>query len=297
MVRQKVVRGKKPFAQFHKVKHEALLMDYLQEIFQGKSRNSIKSWLVHRQVSVNGTCVTAHDCKLAAGDEIKISAVGEEKPNPNQKCRIVYEDNDIIVIEKREGVLSMSTGVSTEMTAYSMMNAHVAKFKRDARVFIVHRLDRSTSGLMMFAKSEAVQEHLRTMWNSIVLERAYVAVVEGCVEKDHGTVKSYLTEDPKTFRMYSSPTDNGGKLAVTHYKVLKRGEHFSLVQLDLETGRKNQIRVQMSSIGHPIAGDKRYGAKTNPLQRVCLHARSLVFQHPSTGEVMNFQTEIPKAFL
>jgi 23S rRNA pseudouridine1911/1915/1917 synthase len=201
-----------------------------------------------------------------------------------------------LVVNKKHGALSMSTGKEDETTCYSLMTDHVKRRGRNNRIFIVHRLDRETSGLLMFAKSEKAQQILQDNWNENVIARTYVAVVEGKVEQDKGQIVSYLTENHKSLKMKSSPTDNGGKKAVTNYKVLQSGEKYSLLELDLKTGRKNQIRVQLESIGHPIVGDKKYGAQTNPLQRICLHARSLAFFHPITRKKMFFDTDIPKEF-
>ncbi|MDR1544941.1 MAG: RluA family pseudouridine synthase [Prevotellaceae bacterium] len=273
------------------------LLEYLSVAFQGKSRSEVKSYLAHRQIAVNGKCCTAFDFALQKGDAVRFSSVGEEKPNPNHKCSIVYEDADILIVNKKYGVLSMSTGQDGETTAYSLMTEHVRRRGKDNRIFIVHRLDRETSGLLMFAKNARAQEILQTNWNENVISRKYAAVVEGKVEQDSGQIVSWLTENRKSFKMNSSSTDNGGQKAVTHYKTIQRGEKFSLLELELETGRKNQIRVQLASILHPIAGDKKYGAQSNPLKRICLHARTLSFFHPVTRQKMSFDAGVPKEFL
>lgn len=278
------------------VENKSQLLDFLLVAFNEKSRNEVKSYLAHRQISVNGKCVTAFDFPLKSADNVRFSSVGEDKPNPNHRCNIIYEDDDILVVNKKHGTLSMSTGKDDEITCYSLMTEHVRRRGRNNRIFIVHRLDRETSGLLMFAKSEKVQQILQDNWNENIIARTYVAVVEGKVEQDKGQIISYLTEHRKSLKMNSSPTDNGGKKAITNYKTLQSGEKYSLLELNLETGRKNQIRVQLASIGHSIAGDKKYGAKTNPLQRICLHARSLAFFHPITRQKMFFDTDIPKEF-
>jgi 23S rRNA pseudouridine1911/1915/1917 synthase len=246
---------------------------------------------------VNGKCNTAFNFALKKGDIVRFSSVGEEKQNPNHKCSIVYEDDDILVVNKKIGVLSMSTGKDDETTAYSIMTEHVRRHGRDNRIFIVHRLDRETSGLLMFAKNPQSQEILQNNWNENIISRKYVAVVEGKMEKESGKITSWLTENRKSLKMNSSPTDNGGKKAVTNYKTINSGEKYSLLELELETGKKNQIRVQLASISHPIAGDKKYGAQSNPLKRICLHARTLAFYHPITGRQMSFDTGVPKEFL
>ncbi len=278
------------------VKHDAALLAYMIEVMPEKSRTTLKSYLSHRQILVNGKLYTAFDTPVRRNDEIQILDVGVETQNPNNRLRIIFEDEHIIIIEKKNGLLSMSTGKAGEQTAYTILNEHVRRRKKDARVFIVHRLDRDTSGLILFAKSEDVQQTLQTNWNDNVIERKYVAVVEGELPKKEDTIISWLTENPKSLKMISSPKDNGGKKAITHYKLLKSNGKYSLVELELETGRKNQIRVQMASIGCPVAGDKKYGAVTNPLGRVCLHAQTLAFRHPVTGERLRFDTGIPQTF-
>lgn len=278
------------------VKHDAALLAYMIEVMPEKSRTTLKSYLSHRQILVNGKLYTAFDTPVRRNDEIQILDVGVEPQNPNNRLRIIFEDEHIIIIEKKNGLLSMSTGKAGEQTAYTILNEHVRRRKKDARVFIVHRLDRDTSGLILFAKSEDVQQTLQTNWNDNVIERKYVAVVEGELPQKEDTIISWLTENPKSLKMMSSPKDNGGKKAITRYKLLKSNGKYSLVELELETGRKNQIRVQMASIGCPVAGDKKYGAVTNPLGRVCLHAQTLAFRHPVTGERLRFDTGIPQTF-
>lgn len=278
------------------VKHDAALLAYMIEVMPEKSRTTLKSYLSHRRILVNGKLYTAFDTPVRRNDEIQILDVGVEPQNPNNRLRIIFEDEHIIIIEKKNGLLSMSTGKAGEQTAYTILNEHVRRRKKDARVFIVHRLDRDTSGLILFAKSEDVQQTLQTNWNDNVIERKYVAVVEGELPKKEDTIISWLTENPKSLKMMSSPKDNGGKKAITRYKLLKSNGKYSLVELELETGRKNQIRVQMASIGCPVAGDKKYGAVTNPLGRVCLHAQTLAFRHPVTGERLRFDTGIPQTF-
>lgn len=277
-------------------KNDTTLLEYMLTLWRDKSRTEVKSYLRHRQMSINGKVETAFDAPIHAGDTVAWSAVGEQRQNPNHKVSIVYEDDYILVVDKKNGVLSMSTGKEGETTAYSVMMEHVRRRSRDNRIFIVHRLDRDTSGLLLFAKSEEMQQLLQHHWNENIITRRYVAVVEGIPEKEEGKVVSWLTENPKSLKMLSSPVDNGGKMAITNYKLLKNNGAYSLVELNLETGRKNQIRVQMASIGCPIAGDKRYGAQTNPLGRLCLHASVISFIHPATGEIMKFDTGIPAVF-
>ncbi len=195
-----------------------------------------------------------------------------------------------------EGMLSIATAKEKLLTTYSILSTHVKKEDPTNRIFVVHRLDRDTSGVMMFAKSEKVQEIMQKEWQEAVIRRSYIAVVEGVVENDKGTIRSFLKEN-KMLIMYSTKVPGEGDEAITHYKVLKINEEFSLLEVELETGRKNQIRVHMKELGHPVAGDKKYGSKHNPLRRTCLHANILAFKHPITGEELSFETPPPHRFL
>ena len=220
-----------------------------------------------------------------------------------RKLDILYEDDCIIVADKPSGLLTMSTGKEGEITAYSILTDYVRSARggrntRDkGRIFIVHRLDRDTSGVIVFAKDEQTKHALQDDWNETILERKYIAAVEGTLEYDEGTVASYLKDNPKSMKVSSSWTDTGGKYSVTHFKVLRSSGQYSLVEFELETGRKNQIRVHASVIGNPVAGDRKYGSASNPLHRLCLHASTLVFHHPRTGQLLRFDTGIPKDFM
>ena len=220
-----------------------------------------------------------------------------------RKLDILYEDDCIIVADKPSGLLTMSTGKEGEITAYSILTDYVRSARggrntRDkGRIFIVHRLDRDTSGVIVFAKDEQTKHALQDDWNETILERKYIAAVEGTLEYDEGTVASYLKDNPKSMKVSSSWTDNGGKYSVTHFKVLRSSGQYSLVEFELETGRKNQIRVHASVIGNPVAGDRKYGSVSNPLHRLCLHASTLAFHHPRTGQLLRFDTGIPKDFI
>ena len=195
------------------------------------------------------------------------------------------------------------------MTAYSILKDYVRKQSNRNTIHVVHRLDRETSGVLVFAKSPELQEYMRTYWRQLVTKRTYVALVEGKLEKKEGTITSWLTEDQHTMMVYSSQTDNGGQKAVTHYKVVKESRaqsieedvaaDYSLVELNLETGRTNQIRVHMQSIGHPIVGDRKYGHgnEYSPVDRLCLHARTLEFIHPMTEKKVRFEAAAPKEFM
>jgi 23S rRNA pseudouridine1911/1915/1917 synthase len=193
-------------------------------------------------------------------------------------------------------LLSIASPQEKEMTAYRQVMTHVRMKDPGSRVFVVHRLDRDTSGVMMFAKSERVQQLLQNSWQDTVKERTYVALVEGKVKKPEGTISSWLKES-STLKMYSSHRPNDGQHAVTHYKTIQSNGNFTLLEVQLETGRKNQIRVHMQDLGHPIVGDKKYGSKSKAINRLGLHARVLAFVHPTKGHLLRFETDIPKSFL
>ncbi|PWK13409.1 RluA family pseudouridine synthase [Tumebacillus permanentifrigoris] len=280
------------------VKEPEELLAFLLKSITNLSRNSVKSLLSRGQIWVNDQVVTAYNFPLKPGQSV---SVGEKKAAVSEAPRmngvtIMYEDDDIIVIQKESGLLSIASETETEMTAYRQLMEHVRRDNPQNRIFVVHRLDRDTSGVMMFAKSQDVQQTLQNSWNETVKERTYIALVEGKVKKPEGTISSWLKES-KTLLMYSNPYPNGGQHAVTHYKVLKSNPNFSLLEVNLETGRKNQIRVHMQDIGHPVVNDRKYGAKTKSISRLGLHARVLAFDHPTTGALMRFETAIPKMFL
>ncbi|WP_310550864.1 RluA family pseudouridine synthase [Paenibacillus glufosinatiresistens] len=272
------------------------LLPFLLANLTGKGRNAVKGILARGQVSVNGRAVTAYNHPLRSGDTVTVDREKQEPAPVLSGLSILHEDDDIIVIDKEAGLLSMSAGDDTEPTAYRLLTEHVRASNPKARIFIVHRLDRDTSGVMMFAKSERVQQLLQNSWKESVKERTYVALVEGAVKRPEGRIESWLKET-STLKMYSVPHQGDGQHAVTHYKLLQSNRHFSLLQVNLETGRKNQIRVHMSDIGHPVAGDKKYGAVTKTAGRLGLHARALSFVHPSSGELLTFESPVPKAFL
>ncbi len=272
------------------------LMEFLLVAMPHKSRNNIKSLLRNKQVLVNGNPVSQYNYPLTQGQKVEISSSRSRAEQKFREFTIIFEDNDLIVINKETGLLSIATKNEKKTTAYNMLSHHVKKQNPSSKIFIVHRLDRETSGLMVFAKNEEVKKRLQENWNDSVLEKIYITVVEGTVEKQKGTIISYLYED-KVFRMHASPNPKKGLKAVTHYSVLKSNNYYSLLTVDIETGRKNQIRVHMQEIGHSIVGDKKYGASSNPIRRLGLHAKKLTFIHPVTNEKLNFETEIPTSFL
>ena len=271
------------------------LLEYLLQVMPQRKRTNVKELLKHNQVAVNGMPVTQFDAPLAEGDEVKVNLTREFKVFYHRRLKIVYEDDDIIVVNKGYGLLSMGNDKVKDGTAYSILRDYVKWGDPRNKIFIVHRLDRDTSGLMVFAKNEEAKEKLQHNWNKMVLERKYLAVVEGTPEPPQGTVKSYLTENSQ-FEVYSTNDPTQGKLAVTRYSTLKSRGKYALLEVELDTGRKNQIRVHMKDLGHPIAGDRKYGADSSPIHRLALHARTLRFVHPISRKEMSFTTPIPASF-
>ena len=260
-----------------------------------ESRTKVKATLQGQGIKVNGKCVTQFDYRLKPGMKVAVS-----KTKRNQEVfrsryvKIVYEDDWLVVVEKSVGVLSMAAGHSS-LNVKAILDDYFRKSRQSCRAHVVHRLDRDTSGLMVYAKDIETEQIFEHNWHDIVYDRRYVAVVSGEIVEEGGTVANWL-KDNKAYVTYSSPYDNGGKYAVTHFHVLARTTEHSLVEFKLETGRKNQIRVHSADIGHPVCGDPKYGNGDDPLHRLCLHAYMLCFVHPATGEHMEFETPVPTAF-
>lgn len=282
-----------------RVSEETLLMDFLMDKYGG-SRNNIKGLLARRVVNVNGSIQTRHDTPLHPGDVVTVVAGKGNTELTHPKLKIVYEDDYLIVVEKKQGLLTVATYPgSTETTVFSILKAYVRRQNNRAGIYTVHRLDRETSGLLVFAKTPELQEYMRTYWRQLVTKRTYVAVAEGRFGEKEGQIVSWFTEDKKNAMVYSSPVDDGGQKAITNYKVVKDNEFMSLVELNLETGRTNQIRVHLASKGHPIVGDRKYGHGNDesPIDRLCLHARVLDFIHPATEQKVHFECATPREML
>lgn len=275
------------------VREEQILIDFLLKQM-GISRNRAKDLLAGRAISVNRKLTTRHDTKLQIGEVVRISRHRQKTMLVNKYVKIVYEDKDLVVIEKSEGILSMASSPK-QYCIKNILDEYFEKRHFKCTAHVVHRLDRETSGLMIYAKNIETAKMLEENWQEAVYDRRYVALLCGEMKEEGGTIKSWLKES-KSFITYSSPTDNGGKLAITHYHRLRSSKNLSLVEMKLETGRKNQIRVQMADLGHPVAGDLKYGNGYNPIHRLALHAYRLNFIHPKTHENMVFETPIPLEF-
>ena len=277
------------------VKYEATLMEFLMKEMYGVSRNHVKDLLSGHGVTVDRKLTTQYDTKLSVGQIVRVSRSKRSTELLNRFVKIIYEDKDIIVIQKSEGILSMASAPG-QYCVKEVLDEYFRKRHFKCTAHVVHRLDRETSGLMIYAKTMDAEQILEHNWHQIVFDRRYVAVVCGKLDREGGTIHSWL-KDSKSFVTYSSPTDNGGKEAITHFHTLATTDDLSLVELRLDTGRKNQIRVHMKDIGYPVAGDMKYGNGRNPVGRLALHAFRLYLYHPITGVPMHFETPFPHAFV
>lgn len=290
------------------VKQEETIEQFLAHAMQGKSKTSIK------QLLQNGAIIAGHRDEQGKWRQrplkklTDVVRVGEsifvgKKPEPTfqmpKGLKIAWEDRWLIVVKKETGLLTVGNMSEPVQSAQTYLDAYMQFKKEGERIYIVHRIDRDTSGVLLFAKNEDTQWKLRSNWNEAVHSRRYVAIVEGCPRQEEGTIDTWIEENERTMTMYVCKPGQG-KRAITHYKVLKSGNHdghlYSMVEFELETGRKNQIRIHMNHIGTPIAGDGKYGALTDPIGRLCLHAQQIEFEHPETGEILNFTSDIPQAF-
>lgn len=276
------------------VEEDAQLLDWLIANLKGLSRNKVKDTLHGRGIKVNGKIVTQFDYPLTRGMKISVSKSKKNDTFKSRYVNLVYEDPYLVVIEKKPGILSMAAGHKS-LNVKTVLDDYFRQTKQRCTAHVVHRLDRDTSGLMVYAKDMQTEQTLEHEWHNIVYDRRYVAVVSGEMEEDEGTIANWL-KDNKTYVTYSSPVDNGGKYAVTHFHVLDRTTEHSLVEYKLETGRKNQIRVHSADMNHPVCGDVKYGNGDDPIHRLCLHAYMLHFFHPVTRARMEFETPIPSQF-
>ena len=275
------------------VDREAPLLEWMLSALPG-SKTKIKAILQGHGIKVDGKQVTQFDFPLKPGMKVSVSKSKKNDTFKSRYVNIVYEDRWLVVIEKKVGILSMAAGHSS-LNVKSVLDDYFKRTRQKCTAHVVHRLDRDTSGLMIYAKDMQTEQLLERDWHGTVFDRRYVAVVSGEMEEDEGTIANWL-KDNAAYVTYSSPVDNGGKYAVTHFHTLKRSTAHSLVEFRLETGRKNQIRVHTSDMGHPVCGDIKYGNGDDPLHRLCLHAYVLCFYHPVTGKPMEFETPIPAQF-
>ncbi len=294
---RKTTRAPKEVELYRFKVHKPLpLLEYLLVKLPSLGRNKIKSFLIHKQVLVDGMVVTRHDFELAEEDVVTILKFGRRgKNNEPFSLPILYEDDELIVIDKPSGLLSIASDKEKEKTAYRMLNDYVRQKDKKARIFIVHRIDRDTSGVLVVAKNVEIRDALQVRWNDIVEDRAYYAIVEGKMDKKQGKFHTWLLET-STNLMFSSKKIGEGQEAITNYKVMDESERYSLIDVHIDTGRKNQIRVHFKESGHPLIGDDKYGNGNNPLGRLGLHAYRLSFIHPKTKKKMVFTSPIPAEF-
>ena len=278
---------------YYVVKEPSELLVWLMENLHD-SRTKIKATLSGKGIKVNGKIVTQFDYPLVPGMKIAVSKTKQNNQFKNHYIKLVYEDRYLVVIEKKPGILSMAAGHSS-LNVKTVLDNYFKQTRQRCQAHVVHRLDRETSGLMIYAKDKQTELALEADWHNIVFDRRYVAVLSGEVVDNEGTIANWL-KDNKSYVTYSSPVDNGGKYAVTHFHVLARTYEHSLVEFKLETGRKNQIRVHAADMGHPVCGDIKYGNGDDPLGRLCLHAFKLCFYHPINHRPMEFETELPQTF-
>ncbi len=278
-----------------KVTQPAELLSFLLAQMPDASRTKVKELLAH-SVSVDGRRTSQFNFPLVPGMVVSIGKPNFRERFRNSSIDIVYEDNYLVVVNKHEGVLSNSK-FPNDVTALGELNHYFDYTHQKCTAHIVHRLDRDTSGLMVFSKTKEVSQRFEADWKGLVYDRAYVAVAWGKIEPPQGTVRSWLTDGE--YCVLSSPVDNGGKLAVTHYKVVRSCRRYSLVELKLDTGRRNQIRVHLRELKHPVVHDPMYGYKddVSPINRLALHAFRLCFRHPVTGKDLRFETPYPSSFL
>lgn len=276
------------------VQEPTTLLPFLLAHVKGKSRNNIKSLLSRKLVTVDGKPTSQFDTPLTPGQVVTILSV----PAPRQDALpfpLLYEDAHLIVVNKPAKLLSVANEKEKQRTAYHMVTDYVKNQHIDNRIYVIHRLDRDTSGVLMFAKDPETKALFQDNWNQIVTRRGYLAVVEGRPKREADTIHSYLIET-STHMIFSGDPGPGAKEAITNYQVRKSGGGYTLLDISIDTGRKNQIRVHMKEMGCPIAGDKQYGARTNPIGRLCLHANELSLTHPATGTPMTFQAKMPRDF-
>lgn len=272
----------------YEVKSNQRLIDFLIETFPNKSRNNIKTLLSRKLVLVDGAPVSQFDFEVVSGDIIQISPVSvTSTKQKSSKLKILYEDDNYLVINKPAGLLSVASDKEKTITAYRLCMDYVRSKDVHNRIFVTHRIDKETSGVLLFTKNEKLRNLLQDNWNDLVVDREYIALIEGNLDKDEGTIVSWLRES-STNLMYSASKKGDGQKAVTKYKVIQKNEKYSLVDVHIETGRKNQIRVHFKEKGHPIVGDEKYQATLYTIGRLGLHARKLSLKNPLNNEIMDF---------
>ncbi|MFV0275174.1 MAG: RluA family pseudouridine synthase [Bacilli bacterium] len=278
-----------------KVKSDDKLLEFILKNAEDLPRKKIKFMLTKKFIFVNGRAVSKFDFRLYKNDEVTLDLLGSLNLLGTYNIDLIYENKDLIVINKPSGMLSIENNNSNLITAYRIMMTYTKLSNSQNRIFIVHRLDKDTSGVLIFAKNERIKFKLQENWNENVKIRGYYAVVEGKLKEKEGRIISFLNEADKQYVF--STNDKSGKKAITDYRVISENNNYSLVDVDIKTGRKNQIRVHLKELGHPIVKDKKYGSKDKGLKRLGLHAYKLSFIHPDTKKTLTFTTPVPKEFI
>ena len=283
------------FIKEFKVHNDTELLPFLLEKYPSLSRNAVKSLLSNHQVAVDGAPVSQFNLKLSK-DDIVIVSKNRIAKKERKNLPIIFENKELIVINKPSGLLSVASDNEKGRTAYRMVSDYLQQKDKHSRIYVVHRLDEDTSGVLVFAKNPQIKDALQQNWNDIVKSRRYYAVVEGTLEKKEDCLINYLKENALNL-MYVTSDKKHGKKCITNYKVVRSNKLYSLLDINIESGRKNQIRVQLGNINHYVIGDDKYGEPSNPLNRLALHAYELSFIYPSTNKLMVFKTDIPQEFL
>lgn len=275
---------------------ETELLTFLRKRIPSQSQHNIRAMIANSQVAVGGVPVTLFVYKLYPKDEVTVSWTRIHKHPARHDLPIIYEDDDLIAIDKPSGLLSVASDREKGRTAYRLVSEYVASSHRDARIFVIHRIDEDTSGVLVFAKRHEVKEALQEHWNDIVKKRGYYAIVEGANIPESGDLVDYLLTDETTYDVRITKNKAKGKMAVTHFKKMAANEEYALLDVNIDTGRKNQIRVQLGNIGHHVIGDDRYGEPKDPLKRLGLHAYALDFVNPLTNKEYHLNAPMPEAF-
>ena len=282
----------KVFYEKFKVNEEKQLLDFLREKMPSKSKNNIKSFLVKEMVNVNNEIITNYNYNLKKDDIVEIKNNFIVSKKYNIKIRIIYEDNDIIVIDKPSGLLTIASNKEKNRTAYNIIREYLTKTDKNNKIFIIHRLDKDTSGVIIFAKNLTTKSLFQNSWNKNVILKEYVAVIEGHIKANKGTIKTYLKENDEGY-VYSVKNPNEGKIAITSFEKIKENKRYTMLKINIKTGRKNQIRVHMKELGNPIVGDKKYGSGLDPVKRLCLHSKKIELINPINNKKMIFESETP----
>lgn len=292
-----MVRGRHESIARFNITEDGTLLATAIALLRDHKANKVKSMLRHNQLAVNGEPSSQFDRPVRAGDVLEVNYTRSFEVFSHPQVKLLYSDDDIMVVEKPAGMLATSDGrTNVKETVYHIMREFVKRRNDRAHVYVVHRLEREASGVMLLARTKKMRERLVTSWGTLVGERTYAAVVEGIVEKDRGQVKGYLAEDEETHLIYTTNDKVIGKPATTAWTVVGQGRRNTLVEINLKNGSKHQIRVHMSSIGHPVSGDRTYGGHNNPLRRVALHCLRLTLNHPATGKALTFESPLPEGF-